>query len=356
MSAAFLQGEIMSKVLYIGPYRQSDRWGRVSRDVIRSLDIVGADFMLRPISYIEANVDFSYPQEEKKVDYDVIVQHCLPSHFVYRSDVKNVFLYDPETSNIEGSNIFNTLKIADEVWCTNKKETRELFDDRIKYCDLSLGLSESIGRTEQEKSLELNLAGAKKVFYCNTTLENAQSIRMIKESFYIAFKARSDVKLILGVNSIDQGKQLLANNSDTLSSKESDNIILVTLGEDFRDTAMIEISDVVVSTPPYLNVNYVVAEALHQEKIVLTNERGFGSRYIDPEYLMEDYFDSCTIDVRGRGTSDFGNVNETVYYLTRTTLSSNMQKVLDPLYELNYKKNAFSNKGELYTTNIGDLL
>lgn len=81
----------MTKILYVGPYREFSGMGNAARKYLQALNIAGYDLTIRP-SY---NLYKPYPEEEINTDilkleknhhhkYDVCIQHCYP-HQVYTS-------------------------------------------------------------------------------------------------------------------------------------------------------------------------------------------------------------------------------------------------------------------------------
>ena len=82
----------MTKVLFIGPYRQKDSWGKEARSYIRSM-LTNTQLQLstRPIYYtslIEHNIPKEIIQCEQTThhSYDIILQHAIPGSF-HRSNI-----------------------------------------------------------------------------------------------------------------------------------------------------------------------------------------------------------------------------------------------------------------------------
>lgn len=111
------------KILFIGPYRQPDEWGRKSRSVLQSLKkIKNATVTSRPIyltqtfhaydSYIE-NAEFVIESE-----YDILIQFLLPPYTIYDGNFsKRIGIFNTETIlyNIPKTHLTNEL-LMDEVW------------------------------------------------------------------------------------------------------------------------------------------------------------------------------------------------------------------------------------------------
>lgn len=112
----------MTKILYVGPYREFSGMGNAARKYIQSLNLAGYDLAIRP-SY---NIYKPYPEEEINTDilsleknhykkYDVCIQHCYP-HQVYISSSfdRNICITHLESSEY-GADIENYLTDIDQI-------------------------------------------------------------------------------------------------------------------------------------------------------------------------------------------------------------------------------------------------
>src|SRR5690606_6840323 len=97
-------------VLYIGPYRQQDGWGRASRDYLKALSMTGHNIVARPIwmSNHVTNQDdvFINELESRRFDKrpDVVIQNVLPYFGEYQYGMKNILQMYLESSPLTHTN------------------------------------------------------------------------------------------------------------------------------------------------------------------------------------------------------------------------------------------------------------
>lgn len=108
------------RVLYIGNFRDFTGWGSFATRQILALDAAGVDVGCRAIK-LNANKD-TVPErilelEQKRGDFDVIIQNVLPHYSEYNSRfAKNIVYYMNETSNFASSTWANHINQMDEAW------------------------------------------------------------------------------------------------------------------------------------------------------------------------------------------------------------------------------------------------
>ena len=95
-------------ILFIGPYRQSDAWGKTSKGFVKTLlSIEDFSVTARPIFMSDqhsgpVDADTLRCESNKKDSYDVLIQHMLPSFMVY--DSRFCLLYtSPSPRDVEES-------------------------------------------------------------------------------------------------------------------------------------------------------------------------------------------------------------------------------------------------------------
>lgn len=121
------------KVLFIGPYRQTDGWGNESKAFLRALLDLNIknkiELSVRPI-FLSSNInndnEFEALEIKKQDKYDVVIQHCLPEHFHYVYGSKNIGLFPFETYNIHYTPWISKINLLDELWVVNKNNKIEL--------------------------------------------------------------------------------------------------------------------------------------------------------------------------------------------------------------------------------------
>lgn len=90
-------------ILFIGPYHQSDEWGKISRDYIKSIDTLDHNLVIRPI-YLSQHPTVQLEEQLIKLqnnhcdNYDIIIQHTLPPFFGHNTEIEyNILLCPMET-------------------------------------------------------------------------------------------------------------------------------------------------------------------------------------------------------------------------------------------------------------------
>lgn len=118
-------------ILFIGPYRQSDAWGKTSRGFIKTL-LSLEDFSVtaRPIFMSDqqsgsVDADILRCESNKKDRYDVLIQHMLPNFMVYDSRFEQVVgITSFETANCRAWD--NNLNLLDKIFVTTVAEKNGL--------------------------------------------------------------------------------------------------------------------------------------------------------------------------------------------------------------------------------------
>lgn len=198
----------MKTALFIGPYRQQDRWGINAKDYIKAI-LMNKNIRLacRPIYYtsftnniveeeIVACESSSYPQ------YDVLLQYGFPLSFNHNSVMKkNIGILNIEFS--EGKSVDNLLNLEklDEIYVSTPSEKKAL---------LSMGVNTSISVIPQPFDLNIvtenisippikinPIIDSTFKFYCRCDTESRKNLELIIKAFHIAFKELDKVSLLI---------------------------------------------------------------------------------------------------------------------------------------------------------------
>lgn len=117
------------KLLYIGPIRQADGWGRASRDILKSLmTIKGLDIAMRPIymgmTRQEIEEELSSLEKNSFDSYDYIIQNVLPNYLFYdRRFKKNIGLSFFEMRDLGTTGWVERINLMDEyLVCTEQEK------------------------------------------------------------------------------------------------------------------------------------------------------------------------------------------------------------------------------------------
>jgi len=151
------------KILYIGHYRDGTGWGNAALNNILAMDAAGINVVPRAITY-EAQ-DREYPdrikqlEQQSNLDCDVVVQHTIPTNFVYDSNYKNIGCFCIESTNMKPTGWVKHLNLMDEVWvaCRANKIIAEEsgVTTPIKIVPYSLDV-DKYTQTDGDKIQELN--------------------------------------------------------------------------------------------------------------------------------------------------------------------------------------------------------
>ncbi len=111
----------MSKVLYIGNYRDGTGWANACVNNILALDSAGVSVVPRPITFEQEQRD--YPQRIKELEpnttdgCDICIQHTLPYLYSYNAKYKkNIGYLAVESSNFKETGWQKFCNLMDEIW------------------------------------------------------------------------------------------------------------------------------------------------------------------------------------------------------------------------------------------------
>lgn len=114
----------MTKVLYLGVYRDQTGWGQAAIDYILALDAAGVDVVPRAVKLND--VKYEPParicelEQREARGADVVIQHVLPHLMEYSGAFgRNIALYASETSDFAHTTWPERLSQMDEVWFIN---------------------------------------------------------------------------------------------------------------------------------------------------------------------------------------------------------------------------------------------
>ncbi len=127
----------MKNVLFIGPYRQRDGWGRASRDYLKALSKTKFNVSSKPI-FMAASVDEDVPSYVEKLENtvlkarpDVVIQNALPHYFDYQADCHNIGISYFETAGWKPIGWANHINLLDEMWVSSETEKQILLNDGV---------------------------------------------------------------------------------------------------------------------------------------------------------------------------------------------------------------------------------
>jgi glycosyltransferase involved in cell wall biosynthesis len=104
-------------ILYIGPYREGSGWAEAAKRIILSLRETSHNVVIRPIRYNNHKVvlDDELLELESKshLNYDIVIQNCLPHNFEYVGGTKNIGMWWSETNSYKVNQWANRINLLD---------------------------------------------------------------------------------------------------------------------------------------------------------------------------------------------------------------------------------------------------
>ena len=223
----------MKKVLFVGPYRQSDGWGNAAREYIRALRLTDCDLATRPV-YLNMQNSYAAMDEFKDLEdnrfdsYDVIIQNCLPHQFRKYGGVKNIGLSFFETSDISTTPWPASINLMDEMWVSSFFEARTLEDSGIdipiNVIPIPVDANKYTKEYEPFEPLEKHSHEFK--FYFIGEYIARKDIQTLLLAFHREFKSYELVRLVLKVNKVGHSAldTMNAINQDIMGLKGALNI------------------------------------------------------------------------------------------------------------------------------------
>lgn len=192
----------MKNVLYIGPYRQNDIFGEISRSYLRCIKL--SNNMLSVPIYYTNNILSTYQNHEDEIkkfsNFDCLIQHCLPGDFfVNKHYGKNIGITTIDTYNwcLNYDSISN-LNTLDEIWVCSGKEQKNLIKSGVKTNIKTIHPSIETNKIVEDQShLELNTCDNVLKFYSIIDNINIEDFDSLIIAFNLAFNFYDDVLLII---------------------------------------------------------------------------------------------------------------------------------------------------------------
>jgi glycosyltransferase involved in cell wall biosynthesis len=137
--------------------------------------------------------------ENKTTDnVDVVVQHILPHLFEYKHGVRNVGMFDWETTHFRRSNWAACCNLMDEIWVPSIQNEQAAKDSNVTVPIKILPCACDIDRFDNtHKPLEIPKIQGKCVFYVIGEMTRRKNLVSVLRAFYSAFSSRDDVSLVI---------------------------------------------------------------------------------------------------------------------------------------------------------------
>lgn len=215
------------KICYIGVYRDGTGYSNQAVNNMLALesggfDVVGRAIKLSNHSNHELAKKVEHLENKSTDNVDVVIQHILPHMFEYKNNIKNIGMFDWETTNFNRANWSQCCNLMDEIWVSSLQNAQAAKDSNVKVPIKILPCACDINRFNKViQPLEISKIKDKCIFYTIGEMTRRKNIIAIIRAFYTAFTKRDDVVLLIKTNIPGQ------------SSEEAINIIKATI-EDIK--------------------------------------------------------------------------------------------------------------------------
>jgi len=196
----------MKKVIFTSVYRDQTGYGQAGLDYIGALEQSGLDIVCKPVRLTQPSINKSYKSishlESKDLNnIDCVIQYCLPHFFEYRAGIKNIGMFDWETSGFGRSSWANSCNLMDEIWVPCIQNKHAAISSGVKTKINVVPHPYNINKIN-EKTEPLNIPSIKNkcAFYFIGEFNLRKNIVGTIKSYFRAFTSNDDVVLIIKTN------------------------------------------------------------------------------------------------------------------------------------------------------------
>jgi glycosyltransferase involved in cell wall biosynthesis len=210
----------MTKILYIGHYKEQSDWSRIAINNIKAIKEAGVEIVCRNIP--TSNTQYEISKDIKEIESNTLdnvthcIQHVLPNYITgTKAFNKNIAYYNLEYEYLNRQLHHSNLDLVDEVWVPNKN----LFDNLSKHIStkikiIPVGCDEEL-YSKSFQSVNIGLLRDYYKFYFIGELDEKNNIFSLVKNFCLAFKNSDHVALV--INAIVDNKSQKKNAEQYLS-------------------------------------------------------------------------------------------------------------------------------------------
>lgn len=191
-------------ILFIGPYRQTDNIGSISRNYIHCLSMSGHNLSISPI-YISNNKGYDISDNLKELEniffdkIDVVIQHTIPQLFE-KTYAYSIGICSVETNNIKDAQYIDKINLLDEIWAISSQEKKILKQAGVIKSINVVPPPVNIDRLRLQNAMSspLNIPGTQESynFYISSEFSEQSNIQAAIIAFNREFKTEN-VNLII---------------------------------------------------------------------------------------------------------------------------------------------------------------
>jgi len=191
------------KVAYLSVHRDATGYAHQAINNMLAIEAGGVDVVARAVKLSESNNDSAAEKvahlEDKDVaNVDVVIQHVLPHMFEYKDGVKNIGVFDWETTHFSRSIWPQCCNMLDEVWVPSIQNHQAAIDSGVDVPIKILPCACDIDRyNKNTQQLDIPQLKDKLVFYTIGEMTRRKNIVATIRAFYSAFTSRDDVVLVI---------------------------------------------------------------------------------------------------------------------------------------------------------------
>ncbi|NVM34824.1 MAG: hypothetical protein HWN81_04465 [Candidatus Lokiarchaeota archaeon] len=191
-------------ILYIGPYRQTDSWGKISKALLDNLAFCIEDknnLSSRNIWYnqsIDSVINGEiFEFEKRKVSKpEILIQHGIPNNLVYHGKFKKNIVVTSIEHDISYVGWVSNLNLFDTIVVFSEHEKEILKKSGVKTEIFNFDTYPVNLSSIKDKKIDISL-GNKKTFYAEVSTNSKSGINQILSAYYSTFTSLDDVALIL---------------------------------------------------------------------------------------------------------------------------------------------------------------
>jgi hypothetical protein len=203
-------------ILYVGPYRQNNDDGILSKLYLQNLIIAKHNITCRPIYLSQSNIERfngSFLKYETKIyeEYDCLIQHAplelLQKHETFPKNIAIPILGD--IINLKSYHQKQLMQFDKIIINNDNNEAVMVKNDLAeKAYRIACPIMDSLVEDLKEKKLNLGIHNSTTKFYFFGNLDRDMDvIQKILVSFYIAFRSEYGKSLVLFLEDVNQAKQ-----------------------------------------------------------------------------------------------------------------------------------------------------
>ena len=191
------------KIAYFSVYRDGTGYSQAALDNILCMESAGLDVVCRPIRLSNPGKSISsckveHLEKKSLNDIDVIIQHCLPHFFERKNGVKNIGIFDWETSDFKKSIWAEKLNDMDEIWVPCIQNKYAAINSGVIKPIKIVNHSCDLKRYEQKKEkIKIEILNGKCVFYFIGEFVRRKNVAGLIRAYYAAFSSNDNVSLVI---------------------------------------------------------------------------------------------------------------------------------------------------------------